>query len=84
MRDDYQPGMRRFFSRPRECAFCSDKNAHIDWKQVEVLRRYVSDEGKIRPRRQTGSCAKHQRELARAIKRARHMALLPFSGEVLR
>jgi small subunit ribosomal protein S18 len=84
MKDDFQPGMRRFFSRPRECAFCSDKNAHIDWKVVEVLRRYVSDEGKIRPRRQTGVCAKHQRELARAIKRARHVALLPFSGEVLR
>ena len=78
------PAGRRFFSRPRECAFCSDKNALIDWKQVEVLRRYVSDEGKIRPRRQTGVCARHQRELARAIKRARHMALLPFSGEVLR
>ena len=86
MKDEYQsgPGGRRFFSRPRECAFCSDKNARIDWKQVEVLRRYVSDEGKIRPRRQTGVCAKHQRELARAVKRARHMALLPFSGEVLR
>jgi small subunit ribosomal protein S18 len=84
MKEEYQPGGRRFFSRPRECAFCSDKNAQIDWKQVEVLRRYVSDEGKIRPRRQTGVCAKHQRELARAIKRARHMALLPFSGEVLR
>jgi small subunit ribosomal protein S18 len=83
-REEYQSGGRRFFSRPRECAFCSDKNAQIDWKQVEVLRRYVSDEGKIRPRRQTGVCAKHQRELARAIKRARHMALLPFSGEVLR
>jgi len=84
MKDDFQPGMRRFFSRPRECAFCSDKNARIDWKQAEVLRRYVSDEGKIRPRRQTGVCAKHQREMARAVKRARHMALLPFSGEVLR
>ena len=83
-REEFQPGMRRFFTRPRECAFCSDKSAKIEWKQVEVLRRYVSDEGKIRPRRQTGSCAKHQRELARAIKRARHMALLPFSGEVLR
>ncbi len=84
MKEDFQPGARRFYSRPRECAFCSDKNAVIDWKQIEVLRRYVSDEGKIRPRRQTGVCAKHQRELARAIKRARHMALLPFSGEVLR
>ncbi len=77
-------GGRRFFSRPRECQFCTDKSARIDYKQIEVLRRYVSDDGKIRPRRQTGACAKHQRELARAIKRARHIALLPFSGEVLR
>ncbi len=77
-------GGRRFFSRPRECQFCTDKSARIDYKQIEVLRRYVSDDGKIRPRRQTGACARHQRELARAIKRARHIALLPFSGEVLR
>ena len=62
-------GGRRFFSRPRECQFCTDKTAHIDYKQIDVLRRYVSDDGKIRPRRQTGACAKHQRELARAIKR---------------
>jgi small subunit ribosomal protein S18 len=49
-----------------------------------MLRRFVSDDGKIRPRRQTGTCAKHQRALATAIKRARHLALLPYSGEVLR
>jgi small subunit ribosomal protein S18 len=79
-----QGGYRRFYSRPRECQFCTDKNAKIDYKQVEVLRRFVTEEGKIRPRRQTGTCARHQRELARAIKRARHLALLPFSGEVLR
>jgi small subunit ribosomal protein S18 len=48
------------------------------------LRRYVTESGKIRPRRQSGACAKHQRELARAIKRARHLALLPFTGEILR
>lgn len=82
--NEAQAGGRRFFAHPRECQFCTDKNAVIDYKQVEVLRRYISDEGKIRPRRQTGACAKHQRELARAIKRARHLALLPFSGEVLR
>jgi small subunit ribosomal protein S18 len=56
----------------------------IDYKQIEILRRYVTESGKIRPRRQSGACAKHQRELARAIKRARHLALLPFTGEVLR
>ena len=85
LRDESQPsGGRRFFARPRECAFCSDKNLKIDYKAVDLLQRYVTDEGKIRPRRQTGVCAKHQRELAVAIKRARHIALLPFSGEVLR
>jgi small subunit ribosomal protein S18 len=49
-----------------------------------LLRRYVHEDGKIRPRRQSGNCAKHQRKIAIAIKRARHLALLPFSGEVLR
>ncbi len=74
----------RFYSRPRVCQFCSDKELKIDYKAADMLRRYVSEGGKIRPRRQTGTCAKHQRELSRAIKRARHLALLPFSGESLR
>lgn len=77
-------GGRRYYSRPRECQFCTDKSIVIDYKNIELLQRYVTDEGKIRPRRQTGACAKHQREIARAVKRARHIALLPFSGEVLR
>ena len=81
---DSQSSSRRFYARPRVCQFCTDKSAHIDYKQVEVLRRYITEDGKIRPRRQTGACAKHQRELASAIKRARHVALLPFTGEVLR
>ena len=74
-------GERRFFSRPKICAFCTDRNLKIDYKQSEMLRRYVTEEGKIRPRRQTGTCAKHQRELAGAIKRARQIALLPFVYE---
>ena len=74
----------RYYSRPRECQFCTDKNLKIDYKDHNFLRRFILDDGKIRPRRQTGTCAKHQRELARAIKRARHIALLPFTGEVLR
>lgn len=78
------PGGRRFFARPRECQFCTDKNAVIDYKQVDMLRRYITDDSKIRPRRQTGACAKHQREMAIAIKRARHLALISFSGESLR
>jgi small subunit ribosomal protein S18 len=79
-----QTGPRRFFARPKECQFCTDKNVVIDYKNVELLRRFITDEGKIRPRRQTGTCARHQRELARAVKRARHLALVPFAGEVLR
>ncbi len=74
-------GPRRFVARPKICQFCADKNVLIDYKQVDMLRRYVTDDGKIRPRRQTGTCARHQRELAREIKRARHLALLPFVGE---
>lgn len=75
---------RNFYSRPRNCAFCSDKTQQIDYKNHDLLRRYVHEDGKIRPRRQTGNCAKHQRKMAVAIKRARHLALLPFTGEILR
>ena len=70
---------RRGPRRPRFCAFCADKST-IDYKQPEGLRRYVGDNGKIKPRRQTGLCAKHQRKLALEIKRARHLALLSFVG----
>ncbi len=69
---------RRYFSRPKVCQFCADKNLHIDYKHADLLKRYVTEDGKIRPRRQTGTCARHQRELAHAIKRARQIALLPF------
>ena len=60
------------------CAFCSDKGEAIDYKESSKLRRYISGRGKIEPRRRTGTCAKHQRALAVAIKRARHLALLPY------
>lgn len=76
--------MRRYYARPRVCQFCTDRTLTIDYKQVDMLRRFITEDGKIRPRRQTGTCAKHQRLLARAIKRARHIALLPFTGETLR
>jgi small subunit ribosomal protein S18 len=71
---------RRYYSRPKFCQFCSDKELSIDYKKVDLLKRYITDDGKIRPRRQTGACARHQREVAAAIKRARHIALLPFTG----
>ncbi|MDD2433681.1 MAG: 30S ribosomal protein S18 [Bacilli bacterium] len=66
--------------RPRKkvCLFCKNKITYIDYKDVELLKRFVSASGKISPRRVTGTCAKHQRELATAIKRARQMALLPY------
>lgn len=75
------PVGRRYVARPKICQFCADKNIKIDYKASDMLRRFVSEDGKIRPRRQTGTCARHQRELARAIKRARHIALLPYVGE---
>lgn len=82
---DFRGGQqRRFYSHPRVCLFCTDHSVSIDYKQVDLLRRFVTEDGKIRPRRQTGTCAKHQRELAQAIKRARHLALLQFTGESLR
>jgi small subunit ribosomal protein S18 len=77
-------GEQKYYSRPRVCQFCTDPSTKIDYKQVDLLKRLITEEGKIRPRRQTGTCARHQRQLAKAIKRARHVALLPFTGEVLR
>jgi small subunit ribosomal protein S18 len=74
-------GERRFFIRPKFCQFCSDKTATIDYKKVDLLRRYITEDGKIRPRRHTGACAHHQRLVAAAIKQARHIALLPFTGK---
>ena len=79
MSENEQPSYRRYVSRPKICQFCADKNTAIDYKQADFLRRFVTEDGKIRPRRQTGTCAKHQRELATAIKRARHLALLSFA-----
>ena len=77
-------GGRRYFSRPRICQFCADKSIIIDYKNTAQLNGFVNRDGKLRPRRQTGTCAKHQRRVALAVKQARHMALLPFSGEPTR
>ena len=67
-----------YHRKRRICAFCVEKVKFIDYKDRDVLRRYITEHGRIRPKRQTGTCAKHQRGLAVAIKRARHIALLPF------
>jgi small subunit ribosomal protein S18 len=75
-------GLRpRFFRRRKVCRFCVKKDLIIDYKDVATLRNYISGRGKIKPRRFTGTCARHQRELTRAIKRARSIALLPFKGD---
>lgn len=67
--------------RKKVCAFCQGKIENIDYKDVNTLKKYVSENGKILPRRMTGTCAKHQRVLATAVKRARIADLLPFKGE---
>ncbi|HCJ57459.1 30S ribosomal protein S18 [Lutispora sp.] len=67
--------------KKRVCNFCIDKVESIDYKDVNKLRRYVSERGKIIPRRISGNCAKHQRQLTLAVKRARNIALLPFTAE---
>ena len=68
-------------SRRKVCGFCVDKVEHIDYRDTARLRKYVSERGKIMPRRMSGVCAKHQRELAIAIKRARIVALLPYVAD---
>lgn len=71
-------------SRRKRCQFCVDKVDTIDYKDVGLLRQFLTEQGKIVARRKTGTCARHQRRLAVAIKRARHLALLPFTAEHLR
>ena len=77
------PMKRRVVRRRKKvCVFCADKtNAGIDYKDVNKLKRYVSERGKILPRRITGNCAKHQRALTVAVKRARHIALMPYTTD---
>ena len=82
MNDDRsQRKMRRSRPRRKICAFCADKSKNIDYKDNAKLRRFLTERGKIQPRRTSGVCAKHQRQLAMAIKRARVMALLPYSQD---
>ena len=70
--------------RRRGCPFCERRVAEVDYKDVEGLRYYLTERGKIKPRRKNMTCAKHQRRLSLAIKRARHLALLPFTVETMR
>ncbi len=76
-----RPGRPRYFARRKVCRFCVDHVTYIDYKKVEAFRRFLTDRYKIEARRKTGVCAKHQRGLATAIKRARHLAMVPFSPD---
>ncbi|MFQ5816976.1 MAG: 30S ribosomal protein S18 [Terriglobia bacterium] len=71
-------GGRRFYRRRKICKFCAERLDHIDYKDVKLLVQFVTERGKILPRRLTGTCSPHQRQLKVAIKRARNIALLPF------
>ena len=73
-----RPGRAKYIPKRKVCFFCRDKVTYIDYKEPALLKPYISDRGKITPRRKSGACAKHQRALTTAIKRARQLALLPF------
>ena len=82
--DNQERPRRRGRGRRRPCVMCVEKMTSVDYKDFNFLRRFVSDRGRIDTRRKTGTCAKHQRALAQAIKRARHLALLPYTAEHVR
>jgi small subunit ribosomal protein S18 len=75
-------GKRNFVRKKKVCRFCVDKSDYIDYKKAEILAPFLQERGKILPRRMTGTCARHQRWLAVAIKRAQNIALLPFAAEL--
>ena len=78
------PKQDQQIKKRRTCRFCDSKDIYIDFKDEKRLSRFVSEQGKIIPKRITGTCAKHQRQLVQAIKRARHLALIPFVSETIR
>ena len=81
---EFGGGSRKFTPRRKVCQFCVDKIKEVDYKDLIRLRRFLSERGKIEPRRKTGTCAAHQRSLNVALKRARQLALLPFTAEHIR
>jgi len=75
--EDFNPKFRKV--RKKVCALCANKDLVLDYKNAEQLKKYVNEKGKILPRRATGACAKHQRDITLAVKRARHIAILPYA-----
>lgn len=79
MDDDFNPKFRKV--RKKVCPLCADKNLELDYKNAEQLKKFINDKGKILPRRATGACAKHQREITTTVKRARHIAIIPYAQD---
>ena len=79
MDDDFNPKFRKV--RKKVCPLCADKNLELDYKNAEQLKKFINDKGKILPRRATGACAKHQREITLTVKRARHIAIIPYTQD---
>ena len=77
MDEDYNPKFKKM--RKKVCAMCADKNLVLDYKNADQLKKFINEKGKILPRRATGACAKHQRDITTAVKRARHIAILPYA-----
>ena len=77
--DDFNPKFRKI--RKKVCTLCSHKNFELDYKNAEQLKKFINEKGKILPRRATGACAKHQREITTAVKRARHIAIIPYTQD---
>ena len=75
--EDYNPRFRKM--RKKVCPLCANKDMVLDYKNAEQLKKFINDKGKILPRRATGACAKHQRDITLAVKRARHIAVLPYT-----
>ena len=75
--DDYNPKFRKI--RKKVCALCSNKDLVLDYKNPDQLKKFINEKGKILPRRATGACSKHQRDITNTIKRARHIAVLPYT-----
>ena len=77
--DDFNPKFKKI--KKKVCALCNDKNLVLDYKNADQLKKFINEKGKILPRRATGACAKHQRDITLAVKRARQIAVLPFTQE---
>lgn len=77
--EDYNPKFKK--QRKKACPLCSDKNFVLDYKNFDIMKKFVNDKGKILPRRTTGACSKHQRDITLAVKRARQIAILPYTQE---